>query len=210
MGNRQTNILSASRKLFNNFGYGNVTIRMIALELKISSGNLNYHFKKREDILEALYFEMVAEFDSRIKHLEERELTLKTIKEDILLSMLRMSKYHFFWTDIYNLLRLNDKIKSHFEEVYKTRFKGYNFLLNTLIEKGIIITFEFSKERQCLIERMIGFSNTWLYNSILYQNEINQSYIESQSDSLMLMLYPYLTEFGKSEFKALFPDSIII
>ena len=48
---------------------------MIAVELKISSGNLNYHFKNREDVLEALYFEMVSEFDSRVNQLGETEIS---------------------------------------------------------------------------------------------------------------------------------------
>jgi AcrR family transcriptional regulator len=47
---------------------------MIALELNMSSGNLNYHFKKREDIFEALYFEMVLEFDERIESLRNMDL----------------------------------------------------------------------------------------------------------------------------------------
>jgi AcrR family transcriptional regulator len=206
MKNRKTNILSVSRNLFNNQGYSNVTIRMIALDLRISSGNLNYHFKKRENILEALYFEMVSEFDARIKDLGELEVNLKNIKEDIQISMQRMFEYQFFWTDLYNLLRLNDKIKLHFEKVYENRFRGYEFLFDTLIDKKIMHSFESIKESHFLIERMIGFSNTWLYNSFLYQKKINEKYIELQSYNLLFMMYPYLTNLGKIEFKKLVPD----
>jgi hypothetical protein len=63
--------------------------------------------------------------------------------------------------------------------------------------------FEFKKESHFLIERMIGFSNTWLYNSFLYGKEINEDYIELQSDNFLLMLYPYLTDLGKNEYKDL-------
>lgn len=209
MKNRRQNILSASLKLFNKLGYSNVTIRMIALELKISSGNLNYHFKKREDILEALYFEMVSEFDVRIENLGETKFSLETIKKDIELSMHRMVEYQFFWTDLYILLRLNDKIRLHFEEVYKKRFKGYEILFNSLIEMNIMESFELTKESQFLIERMIGFSNTWLYNSFLYRKKNNQNYIETQSDNLLFMLYPYLTDFGKTEYKRLVPGCFV-
>ena len=191
MKNRRENILSTSRILFNAKGFSNVTIRMIALELEISSGNLNYHFKKREDILEALYFEMVEEFDSRIKELALRELTLKNIKEDILVSMERMVDYHFFWTDLYNLLRLNSNIKSHFQEVYTSRFNGYSFLFKNLLEKKIILKFESDKQKTILIEQMISYSNTWLYNSFLYDKKITKKYIELKADSLLYMLYPF-------------------
>ncbi|WP_034243427.1 TetR/AcrR family transcriptional regulator [Aquimarina atlantica] len=206
MKNTKSNILSTSKHLFNQQGYSNVTIRMIALELKISSGNLNYHFKKREDILEALYFEMVEAFDARVKQLGDKQITLETVKEDILLSLNRMVEYRFFWTDLYNLLRLNKKIKSHFQNVYHNRLKGYEYLFDVLIEKNLMRDFEFSKESQFLIERMISYSNTWLYNSFIYNKSINEDYIELQSTNLLVMLYPYLTNRGKHQYQKLLPN----
>lgn len=206
--NTKTTILSASKKLFNEQGYSNVTIRMIALELNISSGHLNYHFKKRENILEALYFEMVKEFDDRIKQLEIKEISLKTIKEDITLSLIRMVDYRFFWTDLYNLLRLNTKIKSHFEKAYKARYSGYLTLFNILNKKQIMRNFEFPKESHFLIERMIGFSNTWLYHSFLYNKAINANYIELQSENLLNMLYVYLSDLGKKQYNKLYPNQL--
>jgi len=203
MKNRRENILSTARQLFNIKGYSNVTIRMIAIELEISSGNLNYHFKKREDILEALYFEMVTEFDTRVKGLAKRELTLQNIRNDIQASMERMVDYHFFWTDLYNLLRLNNNIKSHFQEVYTNRFNGYLFLFKILSGKGIIQKFESDKQKNILIEQMISYDNTWLYNSFLYDKKITEKYIDSKVDSLLFMLYPFFTEKGKVAYQNL-------
>ncbi len=182
---------------------------MIAKKLDMSSGNLNYHFKTREDILEALYFEMVKEFDNRIEQLGVQEITFQTIKQDIHQSLKRMVDYRFFWTDLYNLLRLNKSIKAHFEAVYLKRFEGYEFLMKYLTAKGLLRNFEFSSERQFLIERMIGFSNTWLYNSFIYEIDINEDYLDHQTDNLLLMIYPYLTDLGKAEFKKIRPDCFI-
>ncbi|WP_299254877.1 TetR/AcrR family transcriptional regulator [uncultured Aquimarina sp.] len=205
MSKTRLRILSVSRNLFNENGFSNVTIRMIALKLKMSSGNLNYHFKKREHILEALYFEMVEVFDIRIKQLDNKEITLEIVKENVFLSLKRMIEYRFFWTDLYNLLNLNVKIKNHFENAYKERFKGYELLFKILNEKEILSNFEFSRESHFLIERMIGFSNTWLYNSFIYNLEIDNDYIESQAENLLGMLYPYFTDLGKSQYKNVFP-----
>lgn len=204
--NTKTRILTASRLLFNNFGFSNVTIRMIAKELKMSSGNLNYHFKTREDILEALYFEMVKEFDSRINQLGVHEISFHTIKLDIYNSLKRMVDYRFFWTDLYNLLRLSKSMKAHFEAVYLKRFQGYEFLLKYLTDKGLLQKFEFTSERQFLIERMIGHSNTWLYNSCLYDIDINDNYLHYQTDHLLVMIYPYLTDLGKKHFQEIRPN----
>lgn len=202
----KTKILTAARLLFNDLGFSNVTIRMIALELQISSGNLNYHFKTREDILEALYFEMVKEFDNRVDQLGVQEISFQTIKQDIHQSLKRMVDYRFFWTDLYNLLRLSKSIKAHFEAVYLKRFQGYEFLMKYLTDKGLLGKFEFSSERQFLIERMIGFSNTWLYNSSIYEIDINDDYLNHQTDNLLFMIYPYFTDLGKMNFKKVRPD----
>lgn len=206
MGDTKKKILTKARLLFNDLGFGNVTIRMIALELEMSSGNLNYHFKTREDILEALYFEMVEVFDNRIGQLGEKEITLQTVRQDIYDSLKRMIDYRFFWTDFYNLLRLNKEIKKHFDGVYSKRFKGYEFLIDFLINKGLLKDFEYSTERQLFIERMIGFSNTWLYNSFVYDIDIDDAYVNCQTNSLLAMFYPYLTDLGKGHFKKIKPS----
>ena len=204
MRNTKKKILDTSRLLFNELGYSQVTIRMIALKLNMSSGNLNYHFKKREDILEALYFEMVLEFDERIRRLDNQTASLQMIKEEMKTSMERMVLYQFFWTDLYNLLMLNNKIKTHFEKAYQDRKQGTRFLFRMMIGDNLLNKEAFDNEYEFLTERMISFSNTWLYASSLYKNErITESYIDNQSNILLSMLYPYLTSFGKQEFERL-------
>lgn len=52
--NTRQEILNTAKALFNARGYNAVTLRDIAGSLGISKGNLTYHFKKKEDIMEAL------------------------------------------------------------------------------------------------------------------------------------------------------------
>ena len=206
MNKTKSRILDASRQLFNKKGFSDVTIRMIAAELSMSSGNLNYHYKKREDILEALYFEMVEVFDKRVEDLGNKPISLIMVKEDVISSLKRMIDYRFFWTDLYNLLRLNHKIKEHFLKVYDERKNGTRYLFEVLQSMNLMNEFKFNKESDFLIERMITYSNTWLYNSFIYDVEINEKYVESHAEKLIGMLYPYFTEKGKNQFKALFPE----
>jgi AcrR family transcriptional regulator len=204
MKNTKEKILDTSRFLFNKFGYSQVTIRMIAMELEMSSGNLNYHFKKREAILEALYFEMVAVFDERIEQLENQKISLEMIQSDIKTSMERMVLYQFFWTDLYNLLMQNTAIKNHFQNAYKQRKEGYQLLFKMMIKANLLKKATFEKEYDFLAERMIGFSNTWLYTSSLYQKqEIDANFIDYQVTILLSMLFPYLTDLGKADFEKL-------
>lgn len=193
-------ILSAARKLFNELGFSNVTIRMIALELEMSAGNLNYHYKTREEILEALYFEMVEVFDQRVNDLGNSPLTFKSIKEDIFVSLQRMFDYRFIWTDLYNLLRINEKIKEHFDKVYHDRYKGTAFLLNYLQEKEWMSDFSSTQEMDLFIQRFIALNNTSLYNSFIYHNKMDENELQTLCKQLMYIFYPYLTDSGKKEF----------
>lgn len=206
MNKTKIKILNGARELFNSFGYSHVTIRMIALELGISSGNLNYHYKKREEILEALYFEMVLYFDERIKTLPKTELSFVQIERDIRGSMNRMVKYKFIWTDLFNILRSNEKIHSHFYAVYKERLAGNLFLFRGLNEIGLMRPASFDKEFELLAEQMVNFGNTWIYTTELYHKAYTEVYIEKQVETMLAMFYPYLTEKGIKEFRKLIPN----
>lgn len=198
-------ILDTARELFNELGYSQVTIRMIAEALKMSSGNLNYHFRKREDILEALYFEMVAGFDKRIEVLADQKLSLAFMQADIKSSMQRMLAYRFFWTDLYYLLQANEKIKAHFLAVKTERLKGYDFVFKLFIQQGLLQQASFPTDYSFLANSMMTYSNTWLYASALYENTTtDECLVEEASKQLLLMLYPYLTPSGQEDFKKLF------
>lgn len=200
-------ILEAARVLFNEKGYHQVTIRMIALKLGMSSGNLNYHYKKREDIFEALYFEMVSEFDERVSNLAETKISLGQIRNDIDRSMRRMVDYNFFWTDLYNLLNVSDKVKKHFQEVYRNRINGCFLLFTKMINEDLMREPSFKLEHSLLAERMVNHGNTWLYSTRLYIENFNtEEGINYQVDLLLSMFFPFLTSIGEEEFKKVLPS----
>lgn len=192
MRDTKKEILNTALKLFNQYGFSEVTIRMIAKEMNISSGNLNYHFKKREDIFEALYFEMVAHFDKRVEDLTIIDFTLSKIENDIKESMLKMLDYKFFWTDIYRLIEANPKVKKHFKEAYLKRINGCFFLFDQLISNKIMKSIDSLEEKEYLAERMVQYGNTWLYSSSLNNKAITQKTINHYVNVYLSMLMPYL------------------
>ena len=193
-------ILAASRLLFNEKSFSSVTIRMIAASLKMSSGNLNYHFKKREEILESLYFEMANEFDQRLLGFSEIEFSINQLKTEIKLTMKRMIDYQFFWTDLYNIINANENIKTHFHEVYATRYKNYMLLFEQLQNNKIIKPSILKWEFENLSEQMIIYNNTWLYSTVLYGGNVTKNIIDEKANTMVRILYPYLTEKGREEF----------
>ena len=132
---------------------------MIAEALGMSSGNLNYHYKKREDILEALYFEMVEVFDKRVEDLPETTFHITQIYKDILSSMERMVDYRFFWTDMYHILQEHKAIQTHFNLVYEKRKAGFMFLCHEMVKSNDMLKPDFKGQHEQLAIDMINYGN---------------------------------------------------
>lgn len=203
MKNTKERILDTARNLFNELGYSNVTIRMIAQQLEMSSGNLNYHFKKREDILEALYFEMVTPFDERVEALPSIDISLVHVKNEIETSMARMNDYRFFWTDIHFILQQNNNISAHFKKVYSDRLNGYLFLFKTMNNKGLMQELNNNNQAEHIAKNMLNSSNTWIYNQSIYSNKID---VQDAAKELLLILFPYLTQKGINALLEIYPE----
>lgn len=68
--NTKERILEISLQVFNTRGLRNTSTRHIATEMGISAGNLHYHFKHTEDIIQALFDRLIKESDVLMASLE--------------------------------------------------------------------------------------------------------------------------------------------
>lgn len=207
MKNIKAHILEVAKTLFNKFGIADVTLRRIALALKISQGNLNYHYKRREDILEALYFEMVTDFDARVNNLGSTKIDLAVIYKQSRVSMFQMAEYNFIWRDLSQLLRENDTILKHFTEVYQKRFLGYKHVFGLLVASGEMRPSKIEKEYDHLASRLISYSDFWLSSVALYQTPLTPATINEHHLILFETFYPYLTPTGQKAYKKVLDEA---
>ena len=69
-------ILEVSLRLFNELGEPNVTTTTIAEELEISPGNLYYHFRNKDDIINSIFVQFEQEIARRLKLPDDHKATL--------------------------------------------------------------------------------------------------------------------------------------
>src|ERR1700730_18631026 len=69
-------ILEMSLKLFNDIGEPNVTTTTIAEEMEISPGNLYYHFRNKDDIINSIFAQFEQQIEKRLHFPDDHRPTI--------------------------------------------------------------------------------------------------------------------------------------
>lgn len=207
MSNTKQTILNASLQLFNERGISNVSLRMIADEMGISVGNLQYHFKKREDIVEMLYFELVEKIDS-IAVVEPHDL-LKSLFAISTEMFLALYEYRFFLLDFVAITRRNQTIKTHYAEISHRRENEFIHISKVLIEHGLFREELIKNEYHNLYKRTEVITNFWFSSTLIQAENVSKDSIEHYSLLISQSIYPFLTEEGKRQYALIFPVQLV-
>ncbi|PQJ71909.1 TetR/AcrR family transcriptional regulator [Polaribacter butkevichii] len=201
MKNTKSKILETSLVLFNKNGLSNISLRSIADEMQISVGNLQYHFKKREEIINALYFLLVENIDNAILINETKPYGLLkqffNISENISKVFF---KYRFFFLDFNMIIREHSIIKKHYRELTSSREKQFFDFIKMLNNSNLIREEVLPNEYQNLFLRFQITSDFWISSANISSKKISKNIIPRYSDVLNQMLFPYLTKKGKTEY----------
>lgn len=201
-------ILENSLELFNSLGLSKVTLRTIANKMEISQGNLNYHFKKREDIIEALYFKLVQSIDSSMSSMEEFKNPFKSLISISQTMMNNFYEYRFFLLDFVQIMRENKKIKIHYSKLITEREQQFSMLFNLLIENDLIREEILPNEYKNLYKRLQLLSDFWISDAEIFHSELTKKSISKYSVILMQSIFPYLTLKGQNEYKLIVSDEL--
>jgi AcrR family transcriptional regulator len=134
--NTKERLIEAAVRQFNARGIHDVTIRDIAHEVGISSGNFVYYFKNKEVLIEHFYDTMYNEvtIDTNLKENEGFDRFHKILEEITVF----MNKYRFFYTDIIEIFRLCPNIKKDYAGKYSSRKEIYIGILKHFEARGLL------------------------------------------------------------------------
>lgn len=116
-------ILELSLRLFNEFGEPNITTTVIAEEMNISPGNLYYHFRNKDDIVNSLFVQFEAEIRRMLAVPADRHPNIEDVWLYLHLSFELVWRYRFFYRDLSDLLSRNRKLELHFKEIVAHKIK---------------------------------------------------------------------------------------
>ena len=200
-------ILDTALRLFNSYGLSKVTLRTIAKEMGISQGNLNYHYKKRDDIIEALYFQLVKSIDETMASLMQNnsgQLNLKTMLSSSTHIMSDFYDYRFLFLDFVQVMREHKAIKAHYLKLGEMREVQFMGMFAFLIENKIMREEKFPNEYKYLYSRFQILGDFWISSAEVMNKKITKETVNQYAFILSQSIYPYLTEKGEKEYQAIF------
>ena len=182
-------ILATTLELFNRFGEPNVSTTLISAELRISPGNLYYHFPSKDELVNTLFdqyegrlYELLAASDD-VVDVEDAWFFLHSLFELIW-------AFRFLYRDLNHLLSRNRRLETHFPAILLRKRAALRQLLDTLQAKRAVSAAE-DRQRDAVAASMVVLLTYWLsYEYVLQPRSAMEP--ENAQDALLRGAYHVL------------------
>lgn len=153
-------ILELSLRLFNDFGEPNITTTVIAEEMNISPGNLYYHFRNKDDIVNSIFVQFEGEIERMLGVPADRSPNIEDVWLYLHLIFELVWRYRFFYRDLSDLLSRNRKLELHFKQILAHKIKVAQQLCEGLRNDQALAASD--AEINALATNMVVVATYWL------------------------------------------------
>lgn len=191
-------ILHTSLALFNEEGEANTTTIDIANELDISPGNLYYHFKGKDQIIEELF----SQYEHAISHtlsapIDRPLSTDRGGTEDnwyyLYVVIEEMYQYRFLYHNLENILHRYESIRRRFKRLVQLKRAALYAICQALLEQDVIDAQ--NQQLLGLADNMTLNLTFWLsYDALVNDDRSPEITIHQGVLQLLTMVAPYLGE----------------
>jgi AcrR family transcriptional regulator len=201
-------ILELSLKLFNEIGEPNVTTTTIAEEMEISPGNLYYHFRNKDDIINSIFSQFEQEIEKRLRFPDDHRATIDEMWSYLQYMVDFTWRYRFLYRDLNDLLARNRTLETHFKQIISHKVRFASQFCEQLVADGEMVV---TPEELHVIATNVGVIGTyWLsYQFVMNPRKYNeqeaiQAELHQVSVQIVSLMAPYLR--GRS--RQLFDDLV--
>jgi AcrR family transcriptional regulator len=185
-------ILRAGQLLFNGAGAAAVSTNRIATELDISAGNLYYHFKTKEQIVEVL----ADRFEQRLKPIQGGLRSVKAVDDlwiALHLTFEAIHDFRFLFRDADYLMHAFPGVRKRLQRITAHSLAATRALCAGLSDAGILAA---DPEEQRSVAFHIVFTATcWFMFAKLAPGEVSDPPDTGRAAfHVLALLMPYLTE----------------
>ena len=199
--NTKQKILNASIRLFNEKGMANVRLQQIAKEIGISPGNLAYHFRNKEAIIEAINNELYGEA-AEILCTYRIFPNLIDFDNQLTKYFSFIQKYPFYFLDLLEIERHYPEIRSkrqlHISKMISQIRKRFDFNHN----RGLVSGEPRPEVYNSVANAIWVLITFWVPQNLVRGAEASMDVIQFK-EMVWNQVYPYFTEKGVAEFEQL-------
>jgi AcrR family transcriptional regulator len=193
-------ILARALELFNEHGEPNVTTNRIADELEISPGNLHYHFKTKQALIEALF----SDFERRMLELLGGDPFERADVEDAWLFLHlvfeTVADYRFIYRDLNELCGRDRDLRRRFRAILKLSMRSATDLLEALERAGFCQ--EGASRNEPIIRNLVLVASYWIsFDQVLEPGQ--QPRPGRAAIQVMSIVSPYLRGAAREQFDLL-------
>lgn len=203
-------ILDAALRLFNEVGESNVSTTTIAEAMRISSGNLYYHFRNKDDIIAPVFARFEQEMERRLKMPGSSKVTLMHCWSYLRDMSEFMWDFRFLYRDINDLVARNRILETNFKRLVEGKKRFAREVCRQFIEDGKM---EATPEQlEAICTNIVVVVTHWLpYQYVQHPRQYNdaeqiRNYLHGLSYYVLSILAPYLRGRARGTFDRLARD----
>ncbi|CAG9623485.1 TetR/AcrR family transcriptional regulator [Sutcliffiella rhizosphaerae] len=202
MSKTKERIIDTALMMFNEEGASSVSTNHIAKELGISTGNLYYYYKNKEEIIRAILEKMIQEWDVVWQAPSSTwRPTLEDLKSVIRISFQLEWKYRFFYRELIVLMKIDPKLRERHQQIQAQRMIEQKKFFQYFIESGVLSIPDDQSKVEALLTISWIISNYWLAFLETNGEEISEDKIEKGIELIMMVIQPYINEGGVAKWR---------
>jgi AcrR family transcriptional regulator len=186
----KNSIVQKAIDLFNEHGTAAVSLNALAEALGISTGNLQYHYRSKEEIIRAILEIMFNDWNAVYQEMDTKSFTMDTLRRTLRINFGLVWKYRFFYRELNALLR-NDKILAkRYAAIQEQRLVEQEMLTKQMImSRGVQST---SKLLRNMVLAGWVLSNSWLSYVESTGRSIDETVMDDAVEILVQFYKPYV------------------
>ncbi|HSB00982.1 MAG TPA: TetR/AcrR family transcriptional regulator [Anaerolineales bacterium] len=132
----KNNIIQKAIDLFNEHGTAAVSLNSLAEALGISTGNLQYHYRSKEEIIRAIFEVMFNDWNAVYQEMGTESFDMDTLRRTLHLNFSLVWKYRFFYRELNALLRNDGTLAKRYAAIQEGRLAEQERLTKQMVRAG--------------------------------------------------------------------------
>ncbi|MBD2463059.1 TetR/AcrR family transcriptional regulator [Oscillatoria sp. FACHB-1407] len=188
----KSRIIETAIELFNQHGTQAVSTNHIAEAMKISPGNLYYHFKNKQEIIRLILEQMISLFDGGWT--SHPKPSLANLQDMLSRSFFLLWEYRFFHRELIALLNADPELKKRYRTIRRQRLIEIESFCRGLIESGVLRSPNDPKTLTSITKIIWLISDYWLAFLDLEDEVISPETVEEAINLIIQVMLPYLSD----------------